>query len=207
MSLPAIIDGLNRSHVRKWGLQALFLDSPTAPVPATFFDAETLIPVIPATSLHMGYITTDGVSNEVNISSEDTNMVQDLEPVRTDITGMTNRLTNVFGEASSAWVNALWHGVPFEDFPEEPDGAWVFHDGEIADYPEYRLLAVYQDGVGNQARYRIEYAYKAKVIAKQNRTMNRSSAEGMGFTFGLFKDPDVKRSVTRMENGPLFLTP
>ena len=205
MSLPAIIEGLNRDRVRKWGLQALFLDSPSAVVPAAFYNPTTLVPTIPATMRHLGFISTDGVSNEVNVSSEDTNMVQDLEPVRTDITGMTNRLTVTLGESSSALVNAVWHGVPFEDFPADPDGAWVFHDGEIADFPEYRLMGVYQDGVGDRARYRVEYGYRAKVIAKQNRTMNRSSFEGMGLTFGLFKDPVANRSVSRMENGPLFL--
>ena len=191
------------TNVRKWGTQLLFLQAPDAVVPATFFGAVDFMPVLPAGAIQMGYITTDGISQEDSMSSENTQMLQSLEPVRTDLTGIEKSLTVSFGE-DNAFVQALYHGVPFEDFPTVSTDSWIFDDGEISDYPYFRLGILMQDGVGEQARYRVEYGYRVKVTAKTGRTLNRSDAEVYGFTFGIFKDPILKKSYTRAQNGPSY---
>ena len=192
------------TNVRKWGTQLFFLLPPDADIADhEWFGAEDRLPVLPAGALDLGYITTDGISSEDSISSENTQMLQSLEPVRTDLTGIEKTLTVAFGE-DNGYVQALWHGTPFEEFPDDPAAAWIFDDGEISQYPYYRLGWLGQDGVGDQARYRVEFAYRATLTAKESRTANRSDAETYGFTFGLFKDPELKKSFTRAQNGPAY---
>lgn len=194
------IDELN---VRKWGTQLLFLQSRTAAPPTMFFGESDHLPILPPGALQLGFVTTDGVGQEDSISNENTSMLQSLEPVRSDITGVDKSLTVAFGE-DNAYVQALWHAVPFEEFPTGKHAPWLFDDGDITDYPEYRLGCIMQDGVGEQARYRYEYGYRAKVTAKTGRTMNRTDSESYGFTFGLYKDKSVGKSFTRTQNGPWY---
>ncbi|MBM6622671.1 hypothetical protein JTF08_13730 [Micrococcaceae bacterium RIT802] len=194
---------VNDGNVRKWGTQLLAIQAPDAVVPTEFFGPTDFLPVLPADAKQMGYVTTDGVGQEDSISNEGTQMLQTLEQVRSDLTGIEKSLTVAFGE-DNAYVQALWHGTPFEEFPVAPDASWIFHDGEIAQYPYYRLLLLAQDGVGSQARYRVEYAYRATITAKSARTLSRADAETYGFTFGLYKDPVAGRSYTRAQNGPTY---
>lgn len=206
--MPAVKDMLkvNDNNVRKWGDQLFFLLPPDADVKDhVWFDPATRLPALPAGAIDLGYITTDGISNEDSISSENTQMLQSLEPVRTDLTGIEKTLTVAFGEDNGG-VQALYHGKPFEEFPADPAAPWIFDDGEISQYPYYRLGWIGQDGVGDMARYRVEFAYRATVTAKEARTANRTDAETYGFTFGLFKDPELKKSFTRAQNGPWYLT-
>lgn len=191
-------------NVRKWGTQLFFIQHPAAPIPDAFFGLDRL-PILPDGALQLGYITTDGISQEDSISSEPTQMLQSLEPVRTDLTGIEKSITVTFGE-DNAFVQALWHGTPFEDFPETANGPWLFDDAGVSDYPYYRLGWIGQDGVGDQARYRVEYAYRAKVTAKTARSANRSDPETYGFTFGLFKDPISGLTFSRGQNGPFYAT-
>jgi hypothetical protein len=194
----------DESNVRKWPTQLCFLQAPNAPIPTAFFDPVDRMPILPPDALQLGFITTDGVSQEDSLSSENTAMLQSLEPVRTDLTGIEKTLTVAFGE-DNAFVQALWHGTDFADFPTVANAPWLFDDGEIVDYPYYRLGVIMQDGVGAAARFRFEYGYRAKVTAKAGRTMNRSDAETFPFTFGLFKDPLVGKSFTRGQNGPGYV--
>ena len=194
---------VNDNNVRKWGTQLFFLMDPAATVPTEWFGSTDHLPILPPGAIDLGYITTDGIGNEDSVSSEPTQMLQSLEPVRIDLTGIEKSLTVAFGE-DNALVQALWHGVPFEDFPTERDKPWIFDDGEVSQYPYYRLGWIGQDGVGSQARYRVEFAYRAQVTAKESRSANRSDAETYGFTFGLFKDPVLKKSFTRAQNGPFY---
>lgn len=194
---------VNDKNVRKWGTQLYFLMAPNAPIPASWFGVTDRMPILPPGSLQLGYVTTDGVSQQDSLSSDATSMLQSLESVRTDMTGIEKTWAVAFGE-DNAWVQAIWHGVPFGDFPALSSGAWVFDDGDIAAYPYYRMGILMQDGVGDQARYRVEFAYRATVTAKQARVANRTAEETYGFTFGLFKDPSVKKSFTRAQNGPAY---
>ena len=194
------------TNVRKWGTQLFFLLAPNADIADHEWFDENREPALPAGAIQLGYITTDGIGQEDSISSEGTQMLQSLEPVRTDLTGIEKSLNVAFGE-DNAYVQALWHGTPFEDFPDDPAGAWIFDDGEVSQYPYYRLGWIGQDGVGDLARYRVEFAYRATITAKEGRTANRSDAETYGFTFGLFKDPVLKKSFTRAQNGPFYATP
>lgn len=191
------------TNVRKWPIQLFYLMAPDAPAPSALFGTDRL-PILPTGAIQMGYITTDGIGQEDSVSSEGTNMAQSLEPVRTDLTGIEKTLTVTFGEDNS-FVQALWHGVAFSDFPEVKHGAWLFDDGEVTDYPYFRCGWIGQDGVGDQAVYRHEHGYRAKVTAKSARNTSRSAEETYGFTFGLFKDPIAGKSFTRAQNGPKYV--
>lgn len=191
------------TNVRKWGTQLFFIMPPDAAIPETWFGAEDHLPILPADALQLGYITTDGISSEDSISTEPTQMLQSLEAVRHDLTGIEKSLTVAFGE-DNGYVQAIWHGAPFEEFPTDPAAPWLFDDGEISQYPYYRLGWLGQDGVGDQARYRVEFGYRATLTAKESRSANRSDPETYGFTFGLTKDPVLKKSFTRGQNGPFY---
>lgn len=191
------------TNVRKWGTQLFFLMPPDAPVPGEWFDATDHFPILPDTARQLGYITTDGISAEDSISSEPTQMLQTLETVRSDLTGIEKTMTVAFGE-DNGWVQALWHGIPFHLWPEDPQVPWFFDDGEISQYPYFRGGWLGQDGVGDQARYRVEFGYRITLTAKEARSANRSDPETYGFTFGLYKDPVLGRSFSRGQNGPAY---
>ncbi len=191
------------TNVRKWGTQLFFLMAPEAPIPTEWFGEEDHLPILPSGALQLGYITTDGISQEDSISNEGTPMLQTLEQVRYDLTGIEKSLTVGFGE-DNAFVQAIWHGVPFEDFPLLASEPWEFTDGDISQYPWYRLGWLGQDGVGSQARYRVEFGYRATLTAKESRTANRTDPETYGFTFGLTKDPVERKSFLRKQDGPAY---
>jgi hypothetical protein len=196
----AVIPTLGGGQVRKWRRMLLALADESEAVPAAFFTAEFLPLVMPAAFKQLGFVTTDGATVADAVASESTTMLQSLTPVRRDLTGREQSVTVVLGE-QNAWVNALAHGLPVADWPTDKDGPWLFDDGEITDWPFYRLLLIGQDGVGAKAIYRVEFGYKAGITAKTDRSMGQA-AETTGVTFGLFLDDTVGLSLTRGQNGP-----
>lgn len=191
--------------IRKWGTQLLYLLAPDAPAPDQLFDPVDHRPVLPEGAKQVGFITTDGTSQEDSISNESTSMLQSLEPVRYDLTGIERSFSFTAGE-DNAIVQGIWHGVPFEDLADDAYGAWDFSDGEVSDYPWYRLGCIMQDGVGSLARYRHEFGYRVTLTAKESRTANRTDPETYGFTFGLTKDPVYGRSFRRAQDSPSYHT-
>lgn len=197
----ASITNTNNKMVRKWGTQLLAVADYSTAMPASFFDTDGRPAALPNGFKVLGYITTDGITVSRSIDSEDTNMVQDLEPVRSDVTGRTRTLKCTFGEMN-AWVKALAHGVPVAQWPENKDGDWEYTDGKIADFPYLRVIIIMQDGVGDDARYRVEAAYRAKISDQGDVTKNRSDAEGEDTTFTCFRDPVTDKSYYEGEHGP-----
>lgn len=196
----AVVPLVKPKNVRKWRRMLLALADPSVDVPATFFDALTFKPTtLPAGAKEMGFVTTDGITVADSLSSENTSMLQSLTPVRRDLTGREQSVSVVFGEAN-AWVNALFHGLPVADWPTEKEGPWLFDDGDVTDWPDYRLWLIGQDGLGDRAVYRVEFAYKAGITAKTDRVLG-SAAETFGCTFGCFLDDEVGLSYTRGQNG------
>lgn len=191
----------NNRNVRKWGTQLLAIADYSTPIPEKFFNEDGTPADFGDAFKVMGYITTDGITNSQDSDTSDTNMVQDIEPVRSDISSKTRTLQVTFGEMN-AWVKALAHGLPVSAWPADKDGDWEYEDGELADNPYYRLLILAQDGVGSEARYRVEFAYRAKVSDYGDRTMNREDAEGEDRTFTCFKDPAVNKSYYEGERAP-----
>jgi hypothetical protein len=197
-----------KDHVRKWGTLLLALADEETAVPTSLFGPTDHLPIaLPTGYRQLGFITTDGVKAAKSISTEKTTMVQSLEPVREDITEIAQSLACVFGQASSALVNGILHGKRIADLPADAHTPWIYHDGEIADFPSYRLMLLGQDGVGPKAFYRVELGYSAKISAIDERTLNRSTAEGVGLTFSLTKDPVVGKVYTRAEDGPAYHPP
>ena len=196
----AKILGDNNTLVHKWGTQLLALADYSTPMPAKFFDTATGKPLtLPEGFKILGYITTDGQQSSRSIESSDTNMVQDLEPVRTDMTGRTRTLHVNFGE-SNAWVKGLAHGKPVSAWPAAKDADWEYTDGEVTDMPYYRLLTIAQDGVGDDATYRIQAGYRVKVTDQGDQTLNRSDVEVEDTTFGFYKDPASGKTFTEAQS-------
>lgn len=204
--MPAVSPTLNESKVRKWGTVLFAIADTTTAIPDNLFGGDYLPIALPSGFKDLGFITTDGVTAVDSLSSEPTNMLQSLEAVRTDVTGREMTLSAVFGE-SNAWVNALYHSKRVSEFGADRDGAWDFTEAGISDTPYYRILMFGQDGVGDDAVYRVEAAYKAKVTAKTDRALGRSNPETFGFTFGLFRDQDLDKTYRRAEDGPSMHTP
>lgn len=196
----AKILGDNNTLVHKWGTQLLALADYSTPMPGKFFDTATGKPLtLPEGFKILGYITTDGQQSSRSIESSDTNMVQDLEPVRTDMTGRTRTLHVNFGE-SNAWVKGLAHGKPVSAWPSAKDADWEYTDGEVTDMPYYRLLTIAQDGVGDDATYRIQAGYRVKVTDQGDQTLNRSDVEVEDTTFGFYKDPASGKTFTEAQS-------
>lgn len=190
--------------VLKHGNKILAIADYDEPPVETLFTPEGEPSPLPAYFRQMGYVTTDGVVQGNDVSSTDTNMDQDVEPVRSDIESIARTLGVTFGEAN-AWVNGLFHSLPVSEWPAAKNDPWDFTFGEVSDPPFYRLLLLTQDGTGSQTKYRVEQAYRAKVTNLGERTLSRSTAEGFQFTFGLYKDPATNKTYRRAQNGPFFL--
>lgn len=201
--MPAVenILTVNENAIRKWGKQLLAIADYDTAAPSSFFGGDTLPIALPTGHKDLGFLTTDGITVADSLSTEATQMLQSLEAVRNDVTGREQSLTGVFGEAN-AWVNAMYHGLQVADWPADRDGPWEFTDVGITDTPYYRILLYGQDGVGSQAVYRVEYAFKAKITAKTDRALQRSGEESFGFTWTLFRDPLLDKTLYRGQNGP-----
>lgn len=195
--------------VRKWGNKLFAIgDYGVAKMPAAFadfFGTDKLPKAPPTGMLTMGYITTDGIKVGRDVSSTETEMDQDLEPVREDIEKMAGTLSLTFGE-SNAWTNALYHGLPVAKWAAKRTSAWSFSDGDLEALPDYVGLIIAQDGVGANAAYRIEAAYRLKPNNFGERQLARRSTEGFEFGFKVLKDPAIGKSMTRGEDGPFFTT-
>lgn len=125
--VPSILND-NNGNVRKWGTQLLAIADYSTAMPDPFFDTATNKPnQLPEGFKVMGYISTDGAKMSRGIESADTSAVQDLEPVRSDITGRTRTLQLTFLEMN-AWVKALAHGLPVSQWPENKDEGFEFTD-------------------------------------------------------------------------------
>ena len=79
--------------------------------------------------------------------------------------------------------------MPVAEWPTDKDGDWEYTDSTVSDFPYVRLLILMQDGVGDAARYKVEFAYRAKITAQGNRQANRTAVDGEDMTFTLFRDP------------------
>lgn len=207
---------LTETRVRKWGKLkiglsdykdiAITLPGDPDTTPDDWFDKATFKPkAFPAGVKELGYITTAGITDGKSVSSNDTTMLQSLIPVRSDLEGVTKTLAGTFGE-SNAFTNALYHGLPVADWPADKDAAWAYSDGQDLEFPEYVLWLQGVDGVGPAAIFRYELAYRVRITAIENRTLNRSDAEGFGFTFGLYIDPTTGKAHSRVEDGPGYTT-
>lgn len=199
LSVEDQLTDLDSRLVQKHGTQLLALADEDATFPDQFFEADTATPalirpkVLPAAFRPMGYITTDGISESNDVSNTDTNMVQDIEPVRSDIDSMTKTLQVTFGEASG-YTKALYAGLRIAEFPADKAAAWAQAYGKRTQRPYYRLLILTQDGVGENAIYRVEFAFRAKVTDLGDRTLNRTDPETTQFTFTCYKDQAVGAS-------------
>lgn len=184
----------NNKNVRKWGTQLLAIADYATEMPTAFFDDTTGKPnALPEGFKVLGYISTDGAKMSRSTESSDVNAVQDLEPVRSDITSRNRTLQLTFLEMN-AWVKALAHGLPVSQWPAKNDEGFEFTDGETSDFPYYRLIWLGQDGVGADAHYRVEVGYRVKVTNQGDNTKNRSDAEGEDQTFTFFRDPKTNKT-------------
>ena len=204
---------LTNTRVRKWGRLKLGLSlygasGITVPdTAAELFDATTHKPKpFPTGVRELGYITTAGVTDTKSVSSTNTTMLQSIFPVRTDFEGIEKSMAAVFGE-SNAWTNALYHGAKWDTWPTDKDAAWLYSDGDDSAFDaDYVLWLQGVDGVGTQAIYRAEVGHRVRITSIESRTMNRSDAEGFGFTFALLRDDVTGLVHTRGEDGPGYAT-
>jgi len=194
---------VDNSLIRKFGRVLVAVQDYSEPVPDSFYD-ENGLPVLPETAKQLGFITTDGVTQGKAVSATDTTMLQWVDPVRSDLESVVKTLACSFGEATNAWVRAVYEGKQVSDFPASAKAPWSFDDGEFVDFPYYRLWLLAADGVGDQAFYRVEYHPYAKVTSTTDRTLARANPETIGFTFGIFKDPATGTAQITNENGPGF---
>lgn len=199
---------VDRRNVRKWGTKIIAVGPMSIAVPSKFFDSETNIPLaFPAGMFSMGYVTTDGVKENVSIKTDDVAMDQSLAPVRRDITGKDSTLQVTFGEVN-AWTEALRAGIPLEDWPVDKNAAISVDQGEVKEMPHMRVYIIARDGEGADAHYRVEFAPDAQVSDLGDRTLSRGTEEHFDTTLSLFQDMDdaKRRSYITRQDGPSYTT-
>jgi len=186
----------NGLYVHKHGNAILAIADYSADVPDAFFGADGLPSTLPDGYKVMGYVTTDGFTQSSSISANDTQMLQSLDPVRSDMESLTKTLKATFGEAS-AWVNSIYSGMQVADWAATNSDVYQIDEGSTSEFPYYRILLLTQDGVGADAWYHVDFAYRAKVTNLGDRTLSRADSESYETTFTCYLDPDVNKSYTK----------
>lgn len=175
-------------NVRKHATMILAIADYSTLAPETFFGADGLPCKLPDGYKQMGYVTTKGVVEKRSVKTDDTTMMQDLEPVRSDLSSSTRQIDVTFGEAN-AYTEALRAGLPVASWPESKDSkTWSYTERGLSQLPLYRIYLIAQDGVGADAVYRVEFAYKATITGFADRTLDRADTEDLGFTFDVLTD-------------------
>jgi hypothetical protein len=190
--------------VRKHGTQILAIADYATAFPTTLWETGSdtfVVPkALPTGYRDMGYISTDGIQNSSDVSTSDVQAVQTTNPVRSDIDSIVKTLQVTLLEAS-AWVQGLAHGLPVSEWPEDKTAAYEYLDGDRSDFPYYRLLVLTQDGVGADAFYRIEGAFRAKVTDIGDRSLQRSDAEMFQRTFTCYQDSQFGATTVTSSTG------
>ncbi|KFF31647.1 hypothetical protein [Bifidobacterium bombi] len=175
-------------NVRKHATMVFAIADYSTPAPSKFFGADGLPCKLPDGYKQMGYVTTKGAVEKRSVKTDDTTMLQDLEPVRSDLSSSTRQLEVTFGEAN-AYTQALRAGQPVSAWPASKDEkTWSITERGMSQLPLYRIYLLTQDGVGTDAVYRVEFAYKATISGFGDRTMDRADTEDLGFTFDVLTD-------------------
>lgn len=207
--MPDVISQLadDNRNVHKWRNTLLGIADASVEIPESFFSASDGLPIaLPTGFKNLGYITTDGISHSYDVSSDDTNMLQDLDPVRSDITSLGHTLQVAFGE-TNGWTKALAHGLPVSQWPTDKNAAWIYDDGAIGDFPYYRLYTISQDvSPGGVTVYRVEFGYRAKVTDIDDRSLNGSDVEEVNRTFTFYRDPVVGKTYTEAQTAATGVT-
>ncbi|RBQ00068.1 hypothetical protein [Bifidobacterium xylocopae] len=176
------------SNVRKHGTMLMAIADYSTKAPEKFFGEDGLPLRLPEGYKQMGYITTKGIVEKRAVKTDDTTMMQDLEPVRSDLSSSTRDLDVTFGEAN-AWTESLRAGLPVSAWPADKNSkTWSIDEKSMSEMPKYRIYLIAQDGVGADAVYRVEFAYKASISGFGDRTMDRADSEDLGFTFACLTD-------------------
>lgn len=200
LSVEEQLDVVDSSLVQKHGAQIMAIADYSAVPPESFFtkqaleDGGLILPnVLPSAYRNMGYITTDGIQESTDVSTSDVQAVQTIETVRSDIDALTKTLQVTFLEVSGL-TKSLWAGLPVVRWPADKRAPWAVAHGRRSNWPYYRIFILTQDGAGEDAKYRVEHAYRAKVTDLGDRTLNRTDPETHQFTFTCFRDDAVGMS-------------
>lgn len=174
--------------VRKHATMIIAIADYSTPAPEIFFGDDGLPCKLPDGYKQLGYVTTKGMVEKRSVKTDDTTMLQDLEPVRSDLSSSTRQLDVTFGEAN-AYTEALRAGLPVASWPESKDSkTWAYTERGVSQMPLYRIYLIAQDGVGDDAVYRVEFAYKTTISGFGDRTLDRTDTEDLGFTFDVLTD-------------------
>ena len=175
-------------NVRKHATMIIAIADYSTPAPEKFFGDDGLPCKLPDGYKQLGYVTTKGMVEKRSVKTDDTTMLQDLEPVRSDLSSSTRQLDVTFGEAN-AYTEALRAGLPVASWPESKDSkTWAYTECGVSQMPLYRIYLIAQDGVGADAVYRVEFAYKTTISGFGDRTLDRTDTEDLGFTFDVLTD-------------------
>ena len=186
--------------VRKHATMVLAIADYSTPAPEKFFGDDGLPFQLPDGYKQMGYVTTKGVVEKRSVKTDDTTMMQDLEPVRSDLSSSTRQIDVTFGEAN-AFTEALRAGLPVASWPESKDSkTWSYTEHGLSQLPLYRIYLIAQDGVGADAVYRVEFAYKASISGFGDRTLDRPDTEDLGFTFDVLTDEKTGKQYTKISS-------
>ncbi len=178
----------NPGNVRKHATMIIAIADYSTPAPEKFFGADGLPCQLPEGYKQLGYVTTKGMVEKRSVKTDDTTMLQDLEPVRSDLSSSTRQLDVTFGEAN-AYTEALRAGLPVASWPESKDSkTWAYTERGVSQMPLYRIYLIAQDGVGADAVYRVEFGYKTTISGFGDRTLDRTDTEDLGFTFDVLTD-------------------
>lgn len=186
--------------VRKHATMVLAIADYSTPAPEKFFGDDGLPFQLPDGYKQMGYVTTKGVVEKRSVKTDDTTMMQDLEPVRSDLSSSTRQIDVTFGEAN-AFTEALRAGLPVASWSESKNSkTWAYTERGLSQLPLYRIYLIAQDGVGAEAVYRVEFAYKASISGFGDRTLDRPDTEDLGFTFDVLTDEKTGKQYTKISS-------
>lgn len=201
--MPSVedIQDWNNDLIRKHPMMVCAIADRDTPTPDQLFDDEDHLPApLPQGYYDFGYITTDGIPFSRDVSTEDVDSVQTTEHTRSDIESDVLTSQIVFQETSGLTL-ALQYGRKLADAPKLGEKA-LFRRPAAADQPHRRMYIITQDGIGDDALYRVFFLPDVQVTDFDDRTLSRSDEEQHSFTFTAYYDKRYGTSMEEQLDGP-----
>jgi hypothetical protein len=201
--MPDVASVLETSaaRVHKWPITFVAVAPLTGDRVTQPFASDRRPNALPSGWFQLGYVTTDGHTIGKSVDSEDTNADQQLEAVRTDLTGSSMTYSATFMETDNPYVAGLYHGIDLALWPTDPDVAWQIPYGAQV-YPYMQLLLVSQDRAGTDAIFKVEYFPNTQITSLADRTTSRADVDVYELTWSIYPDETLGAPGVHTIDGP-----
>jgi hypothetical protein len=194
-----------QSKLIRKALDAVILIGPNdaTPVASITAGATRELATIPAAYRSLGHHTEDdGINWSRDVNTEEVRSHGSQEPTRRDITSDVTGL-HVIAQETKALTLELFHGVDLSAVtPAATTGEIAFNRARVASTRYFRLLAVSQDGEGDDLLYFARFLPRVSITDFAEQAWTKGTELQYDFTFTAYVDGDLGYAMREMWGGP-----